>query len=113
MTAFWFTRARGPSWLAGELLYSGITVSLLDANETVVMDATSDEFGQVQFWGLTPGEYVVRFTTPEYYDIPQNNNIINLTVGPNTLSSLPITHQSVQVGVVSALATEILNTAKE
>ena len=102
-------RPTGASWLSAELLFSGIEVQLFDTQGELVASTISDEYGTVQLWDLMPGEYSIRYTAPDYYEISSKDNIIELSAGPNELSPPPITHRSVQIGAFSALTAGILS----
>jgi hypothetical protein len=54
---------------AGEPGIAGVLVALRDANGTVLVTTTTDEFGNYIFNNLTPGVYIISFTNPAGYNV--------------------------------------------
>jgi hypothetical protein len=58
---------------AGESGISGATVTLLDGQGNIIRTTTTNGVGFYQFTNLTPGDYVVEFTTPNgFVSSPQD-----------------------------------------
>ncbi len=68
-TAFWDSNNDGIRGIY-ERAIEGTLVEILpaeDSTDTIVVKAVTDKDGQAYFEGVTPGEYILRFTLPEGY----------------------------------------------
>ncbi len=98
-------RPSGAAILGGNLTFANIQVQLLDATQTLVGEAITDEMGDFRLWNLPPGDYTLQLITPTYLHLSPAKLPLSLPIGYTALPAMAAAHDTLTLSASAALVT--------
>lgn len=94
----------GGAWLAGNVGYPNVEITLIRGDGSAVATAVSDTQGEFRLWGLDPGAYQLKLAAPDYLTLPFREVAIPVNSGDNRWQA-SVQHRTVTAGAAAALLT--------